>query len=94
MRVSSLEYCARVTVGRLLIDDIVGKLVLKSQIEDDRRFDIFFEAILTELVKHTPDKVTDELLALLLSGKSHVKTLCLEGCDSVTISGLSAALDK
>ena len=94
MIVSSLEYCAKVTIGRLLVNDVAGRLVLQNQIENDSRFDILLETILIELVKNGADAVTDELLVLLLSGKIRMKKLILEGCVNVTINGLSAALDK
>lgn len=94
MIVSSLEYCAKVTICRLLVNDVGGRLILQNQIENDLSFHILLEAILTELVKNGADTVTDELLVLLLSAKVRMKKLILEGCVNVTIDGFSTALDK
>ena len=94
MIVSSLEYCAKVTASRLLVDDSVGRYILQRQIDSDAKFHVLLESILAELVRNGAGMVTDELLALLLSGRMHMKQLTLQGCANVTIEGFSTAVYK
>ena len=100
MFVSSLEYCANVTIGRFLTDDKETtkegdtKRVICYQIKNEAKIHILLDAILTQLVENRAEMVTDELIVLLLSGNIHMKHLVLEGCINVTIDGFSTAIDS
>lgn len=99
MIVSSLEFCASASVCRFLTkqdpkenDD--EKSVVWRQIECEPKFHILLQGILIQLVESSADKVTDELLILLLSGSILLKRLVLEGCSNVSLGGFAVAVQQ